>query len=181
MKTTHIKSNSGFTLIEILAATSILVMLMLAATSMLMTTVLSQARGSIRAQVKGEGSAIMQRIAYNLRNASEITSACTGADSSTISYKNIGSEIIYTFKEVSGTITLEDDSGSDPIVLHTGVVVPSELNLNCENDVGTGSKFITIGFKLTTNQEEDFKREGSTNTIYEEFTSSVQLRNYQAN
>ena len=179
MKTTKNNSVSGFTLIEILAATSILVMLMLAATSMLMTTVMSQARGSIRAQVKDEGAAIMQRITYNLRNASEITSDCSGVDSTEINYKNSGSENINTIAQSVDNITLEDANG--PIDLHTDAVTvkTNSFNITCTEDPGTGVKFITIDFTLTNKQEGEFN--SAENSISETFSSSVQLRNYQAN
>jgi len=182
VKITQNKSNSGFTLIEILAATSILVMLMLAATSMLMTTVMSQAKGSMRAQVKDEGAAIMQRISYNIRNASQITSACApdpGSSANTITYENYGTP--YTFGYSSYAITL-GDGVNPPVALHTSAVKAATAPaFTCTSDAGTGNKFITIDFTLTTNQTDDFKREGSTNVISEDFSSSVQFRNYQAN
>lgn len=179
MKKTPRIINSGFTLIEILAATSILVMLMLTATSMLMTTVLSQARGSIRAQLKDEGSAMMQRITYNLRNAGEITSLCapTGTTATQISYKNDAEETIYTFEKIGQTIALND--GTTPIILHTGAVLPSLFNVTCTSDEGSGMKFIIINLTLTNVQTGEFNADAGD--ITENFSSSVQFRNYQAN
>jgi len=172
VKTTKNNSVSGFTLIEILAATSILVMLMLAATSMLMTTVMSQARGSIRAQVKDEGAAIMQRITYNLRNAGGITSQCTtGSHATSINYKN--GDTTYAIAYASEKITL------DGTQLHTDAVKPTSFTVTCTGDDVTGVKFITIDFTLTNKQEGEFN--SAENSISETFSSSVQLRNYQAN
>ncbi len=170
---------AGFTLIEVLVSTGLLVLLLMTATTMMMTFLVSNAKTSIRHTVKGEGSFALAQIEHLIRNAETITANCaqTGTNNTTITMKNFDDANTYT-------LGISSSGGTNQISYQNTVTLSSELFTSTNADVtnfnlkcyGTDSqnRRIEISFDLTRTV---VSVQANTNPITENFRSVVQVRN----
>ncbi len=171
---------AGFSLIEVLVSTALLVLLLMTATTMMMTFLVSNAKTSIRHTVKGEGSFALAKMEHLIRNAETITTPnCTqdGANNAAITMKNFDDTNTYT-------LAISSSGGTNQISYQNTVTLSSELFTSTNADVtnfnlkcyGTDSqnRRIEILFDLTRTV---VSVQANTNPITENFRSVVQVRN----
>lgn len=154
--------NQGFTLIELLVTTAITAIILLTASTVLMTFFLSNTRTNVRRQVKSEGTRALARIEHVARGAK--------------SCSNSGSSLILTNLDDS-TTSFYVDSTTNLIMqtpplesLLTDFVVTGSPTLLCQADPTTGKQYVEINFNVTNNLS-------ATSAITETFTTFVVLRN----
>lgn len=167
------KRKNGFTLLELLVATSLTVILLLGVSSVFMTFMLTEARTNLRRQVQSEGAEIISRMEFLIRNSKALTSCTTassiqfttveqgGGASNTITLSQSGTDVRYQLDTASGVGT--------PVVLNSPESKVNSLSFACTEDATTGKRVVIISFNLVRTDV------GSSAT--ESFKSYVQLRN----
>lgn len=161
-------SKSGFTLIELMVVTTIVVLLLLSVSSMFMTFMLSNARTNITRQIKAEGSEMISQMEFVLRNARSTSLSCSAAGSgNTIGSGGVnitdadGNIVVLAYN--ANRITL----GGKP--LNSNFVVSTAPTLTCYQD--TNNLKTSVGIRFTLSRTED------SSTLQEDFTALTQLRN----
>lgn len=171
------RSQSGFTLIELMITTAISAVLLLAVSSVFMVTLLGNARASIKQQISDEGKYALEQMKFILRNSVALSDSqdCL-ADQPTFSIVNQDSSEVQ-FSLATQALHIQRKEASDENFPNTGTstaltstaVVASNLQFSCEVLPATGQKNITVSFILAKTQD-------SVN-LSETFSSIVQLRN----
>lgn len=174
MKQTVQRIKNGFTLIELLVVTSIVIMLLLTISSMFMTFLISNARTNISRQIKAEGSEMIDRMEFVLRNArsvnqtSGVSITCSQAGS-----VNTVSGTGFNITDVDGNVINISYAGNRILLagkeLNSTFVVSSAPTLTCYRDPNNQKTTIGIRFSLT--------RTENSSTLQEDFTALAQLRN----
>ena len=170
------QKQAGFTLIELMIVTSLMVILSLTVSSMFMTFLITNARTNTRNTLKVEGSYALSQMEFMLRNSyqlvdNQFTQVCQSSMDS------------IALESLDGGVTefmLEDDNGIDKIASNSGVYLTSDtvmaenLVFSC-TEAYSGVRSVQIDFDLTKVVPS------VTNTTNEEssqhFTSVVSLRN----
>jgi prepilin-type N-terminal cleavage/methylation domain-containing protein len=164
------KMKAGFTLIELLVVTSIVVLLLLTISAMFMTFLLSNARTNVTRQIKAEGSEMIDRLEFVLRNARSVNQT---------SGVSIGCVQGGTANGVNGTGFNITDVNGNPIkisfdgsrillsdkALNSTFVVSENPVLTCYQDPNNQKTTIKVQFSL------------ESSNIQEDFSATVQLRN----
>ena len=171
-----IRNRSGFTLIELLIVVSITVILMLTASVLFMTFLISSSKINSAQLVKQEGRYALQQMEFLLRNAlellpNELDQECE-ADMSEIKFLSIDGGITSLgIEEVDGTNKIASNSGI--YLTSNAVEVTNGPIFDCTQDSDQSHPHINITFTL---------RKGTpgldqTRDIVEEtFTTSTTLR-----
>lgn len=84
MMTSPIQHRRGFTLVETLIALGLIAVLAAVVTSMLAAVLKSERRNRVIADVAFQGTALIQAIAQDIRNASAVTSPAAGVTSTSL-------------------------------------------------------------------------------------------------
>lgn len=167
------KRKNGFTLLELLVATSLTVILLLGVSSVFMTFMLTEVRTNVRRQVQAEGAEIISRMDFLIRNSKTLASCTTansiqfttveqsGGASNTITLSQSGTDVRYQLDTAAGLGT--------PVALNSADSQINSLSFACTEDAATGKRVVIISFNLV-------KTSGG-NTATENFKSYVQLRN----
>lgn len=161
---------AGFTLIELLVTTVISAMILLTASSILMTFFVSNSRTTLRRQIKAEGSRALSRIEFIARGAE----SCTQEGTDTITFTNVDGTG-YKFYKNNDNLTMQklnadgSNSGS-PENLLTNFVIAKAANfwLRCQTVALTTKQYADVRFDVTS---------AETSTVSETFTSLTALRN----
>jgi type II secretory pathway pseudopilin PulG len=172
-------TSQGFTLIELLVVAGLAIILILGATSLFYTSLISSTRQDILRAVKQEGDYSINQMEFLLRNAvrfeanpsSPTSPLCTTSmQSITIRSKDEG---ITTLAVVNNKIA--SISGSQT-AYYTSDAVTLENQAPLFDCIQTGNVggYVTIHFTLTK-QNTDYS---IPNTVSETFTTSVNLRTY---
>ncbi len=152
----NLSQSRGFTLIELLIVSAISVILMVAVSSMFITSINTATRTHARQIIKAEGAAVMSQMGFFLRNAKGLTTCPASATS--ISVINMdGGTTVY---KLSGSAL-----ASNSATMTSSSVTLSNLNFACTTDTVTGEKFVIISFRVTKGDQN------------EDFSSTVTLRN----
>lgn len=162
------KSNqTGFTLIELLVVISITVIMMLTASVLFMTFLISNSKINGSQLVKQEGEYALNQIEFLLRNALEIL-----PNSSSQECEENMTEI--KFKSLDGGITtlgIENDNGTNKIASNSGIFLTSGAVtitqgpiFNCTQETDQSHPHINITFTLRKgtpgiDQERDITEE----------------------
>jgi prepilin-type N-terminal cleavage/methylation domain-containing protein len=166
---------NGFTLIELLVVISITVVLMLTASILFMTFLISNAKISSSQLVKQEGQYTLNQIEFLLRNAVEILPNSYG-------YECVAgmTEIRFrSFDNGTTTIWVEDDGGVGKIASNSGQYFTSDavevtgINFDCSQSNDESHPHVNITFSLrrgTPGVDQD--RE----IVEETFTTSTTIR-----
>lgn len=171
MKTRAVTNKKpGFTLIEVLVVSAILVMLLLTASTMFMTFLVSNAKTNVRQQLKAEGQQVLSKIEYDLRNARAITSTCPGTSNS-ITYTDL-SNTSHTIDRASNTIRIDANAITTPYASATS------LTFTCEENADSGSTFVSFNFVLANRNAAEIGRNTNAGQITESFFGRVSLRNF---
>jgi prepilin-type N-terminal cleavage/methylation domain-containing protein len=168
-------SQRGFSLIEILVSTTLLVLMLMTATTMFMTFLVSNAKTNVRHTIKGEGAAALSRMEFLIRNAESVTANCApgGTSNVSITIKNFGDSKTYTLSIVSDKIRYAATDGTSTELLNsttTNAIAPAFFN--CYGNTNSNRR-IEISFAL----EATADTLNSGTSISESFRSTVQIRN----
>ncbi|MBT3250111.1 MAG: type II secretion system protein [Candidatus Pacebacteria bacterium] len=170
-----IKEKSGFTLIELLIVTSITVILLLSASVLFMTFLISNSKINSEQLVKQEGQHALSQIEFLLRNALEILPNELGQEC------ELGMTEIKFFSIDGGTTSLkkEDVDGNNKIASNSSYLTSSTVEItdgptfNCTQDNDESHPHINISFTLrkgTPGLDRD------RDIVEEIFTSSTTVR-----
>lgn len=111
-------SGKGFTLIELLVVISLVGMIMVATVGLLFSVIRASRKSESQNRVKQAGSHALELLSSKIRNAQEITSACSGSSDSNVQIKNPdGLETILKCDLVNHKISSESAATSDEVDL----------------------------------------------------------------
>lgn len=170
--------NSGFTLIELLVVVTLSIVLMLAASAIFMTFLISNTKTSTNQLVKSEGDFALSQMEFLLRNALELLPNING-DTCTANM----SEIVLKSND-NGITTLftETDNGAAKIASNSGVYLTSgsiELSsepvFNCIQSADKLSNYVNISFTLRKGTPGI---DQARDIVEETFTTGVNLRSF---
>lgn len=164
---------TGFTVLEVMIVLLMSSMLMLAASSVFLTMLTSRARSATDQILKSEGNYALQRMEFLIRNGISLQ-----PNSQSIICDDDPTMTNLVVKSVDGGVTtfslLPDlNDGSHPkIASNSGTYLTSSAvevsqgpTFTCNEDVTTGSRFVTIDFTLSKNNRS------------QRFSTSVNMRN----
>lgn len=158
----HISREAGFTLVELLVTTAITSIIILAASTLLMTFFLSNSRTTIRRQIKAEGNRALARIEFVARGGQD----CENVSSTEVEITNLGGNSTTVFNYSENNITITQDG--DTTELLTAFSLSDGSVISCEEE---GDKHYIRASLVIRNTDD------SEATIEETFTSFTVLRN----
>ena len=151
---THRHKTGGFTLIELLVTTAITAIILLTASTMLMTFFLSNTRTTIRRQIKAEGNRAMSRIEFVARGAKDCVQNGTMVTLTPLEGSDVTFNVVGTNIQMNGSENLLSDFSAG-----TGTTIA------CLNE--SGKQYVRVNLILTN----------TSAAISETFTSFTVLRN----
>ncbi len=157
------KTNSGFTLIEVLVVTSIAVMIILASTALFFTFMIGTSRTNLRQKIKTNGRNALSKIKFLVRNSRSIQSC----SSNSLEVENLDGR--------TSTIHITDNkiassSSSTDYFLTSEEVTVSNLNFDCYQN--QASQYVEVNFTLSKGDSTD-----DLETFDENFSTGILLRN----
>ena len=167
---------SGFTLIELMIVTSLMVILTLTVSAMFMTFLITNARTNTKNTLKVEGSYALSQMEFLLRNSYKLvensdTQTCQSSMDS-IRLESIDGGQTEFFLETAGSTTkIASNSGE---YLTSDAVLAENLSFNC-TEASSGNHTVTIDFDLTklVPSVSNTTNEDST----QHFSANISLRN----
>jgi len=173
-------SSSGFTLIEMLVVISLVVMLMLVATSLFLTTLIGNTKTAISQNIKEEGEYALSQIEFLLRNAvaleeNSLGQTCTSGMSE-IAFKSIDNGIT--------TLLLEEDpndnhlkiaSNSGIYLTSGGVDITEGPTFDCTQTTDLNQTHVKVSFTLRSG---DPGVDDPRDIVQETFSTGVNLRSF---
>jgi prepilin-type N-terminal cleavage/methylation domain-containing protein len=171
-------STKGFTLLELLIVVSLVVILMLSATSLFLTFLIGNSKSNAIQTVKNEGTYALSQMEFLIRNAINIA-----PNSSDVSCgEDMNEFVIVSIDGNSTTFFAEEDNGVDKIASNSGVYLTSdEVELvagpefDCAQASGSNQSYVNVSFTL---------RKGSpgvdqaTEIVEQQFETSVNIRSF---
>lgn len=162
-------SKAGFTLIELLVTTALTTIILLTASTILMTFFLSNTRTSIRRQIKAEGARALARIEFIGRGARSCNTTGGG-----ITFVNLD--------DTQATFLVDGNRNLIMQNKNAGGTVLSTEELLAEYQVGAGQTFTCVPASPTQSKsyaDIRFNVVNTATTISESFTTLVVMRNSQ--
>lgn len=167
---------NGFTLLELLVATSLTIILLLGVSSVFMTFMLGEARSNVRRQVQSEGAEIISRMEFLLRNSRALTACTSGSSISFTTMDGDGTNTVVILPKNQGVVYRLDKvdasgatiSGAEETLNPSDTIIEN-LSFQCSQDVTTQKRVVVISFQA--------KKTKSGVEAREIFKSYVQLRN----
>jgi prepilin-type N-terminal cleavage/methylation domain-containing protein len=180
--------SSGFTLIEVLVVSGITVLLLLATTSLFVSFIIGNAKTNLRHRLKGVGDNAVERMEFLLRNASQVTSACTqtGSSSNSITFSKIDStsatlDTVLPADENHYRLRLIEASGNSylsPADIDVQQVADADPDTNLFTCFQNGpAQYVEINLTLTIGTPNDDPNEFNTSSYQQNFHGGVLLRN----
>lgn len=168
---------AGFTLIELMVTTVITTILLLTASTILMTFFLTNSRTAVRRQIKTEGARALDRIEFVARAAQDCTdtngvSNTTGSDITFTNTDGTTTEFKTALKDgVNNLVMINQPANTEEYLISNFSVAMTDgqFLLACVQESGTNKKYANIRFNLTN----------LSTTITENFTTLTVLRNSQ--
>lgn len=167
------KTQGGFTLIELLVTTAITAMILLTASSILMTFFVSNTRTTLRRQIKSEGNRALSRVEFIARGAQR----CADVSDQTITFTYVDGESYVFDKTDDDNLTMQrlDNAGSpvgaqESLLTNFVIARDGDFRLQCVTEPNSTKQYANIRFDVTTANAE-------TATVVESFTTLVSLRN----
>lgn len=156
-------------------------MLLMGATAMLMSFLVTSAKTSVRQSIKGEGNFALSKIEYLIRNAESLTpdqNACTAGGSGTntsLTLKLYDDPNTYVLKkgDSNNQLAYINQTLSSTEYLTSSNTTLSNLSFVCYGVTG-GSRRIDTTFTLTQNVDTV---QSSPSVVSETFRSVIQIRN----
>lgn len=173
----QINQNSrGFTLIELLIVISLTVILMLSASVLFMTFLISNSKINSAQLVKQEGRYALQQMEFLLRNALEILPNGLSQECET----DMSEIVFYSLDGGTTSLGIEDDGGVNKIASNSGIYLTSDAvtitdgpTFSCVQDSDESHPHISITFTLrkgTPGLDRD------RDIVEETFSTSTTLR-----
>lgn len=165
VKAAQSAQNRGFTLIELLVTTAITSIILLSATTILMTFFLSNTRSTVRRQIKAEGNRALSRMEFVIREGE----SCSSNADELIIVDLQGNTTTFSKSEVAGNITMTPPTPSEKLISAFSLPATSaQTELSCITE--NNKQYVQVDFTVTNNA-------GSTTAITERFSSFTVLRN----
>jgi len=171
---------NGFTLVELLIVVTLSVMLLLGASAMFMTFLLSNSRLNSEQIIENEGTFALQQMTFLIRNAVEIV-----PNSSDITCQQDMTEL--RLKSIDGgttTLTSEIDSSDDSLKIASGSGVYLTSNavdlvegpiFDCTEQSDGQQQFVNVSFTLRKGTPNvDLERD----VLEQEFQEGVVIRSF---
>ncbi|OGG13677.1 hypothetical protein A2773_00080 [Candidatus Gottesmanbacteria bacterium RIFCSPHIGHO2_01_FULL_39_10] len=168
---------TGFTLIEILIAVSLIGIMMIAISQVFISILQTQTKGEIIKGVKQNGDYAFSVMESMIRNAKEVTdpdpTSC-GSQVDEISIKNVDDYITRFYCTGGATSRVSSRSATSDLFLTSSEVVASNCHfiVNCPS---SSPKYVWITFTLSQVNVSA----GTEGTATETFEGTVSLRNYE--
>ncbi len=170
------RTQTGFTVIEVMVVVMLMVLLTLTASSVFITMLSSRARSSSYQLVRSEGAYAISQIEFLIRNAVKILPTVSNPSITCRPTTPLNEIVLQSsdggltrfYKQVDNS-----DGGVAKIASNSGVYLTSGAvtvddgpNFTCIDNPDSGSRFILVDFTLSKN--------GRT----QKFSSTVNMRNY---
>jgi len=175
---------SGFTLIEVLVVVSLTVMLLLTASTLFMTFLISNTKTSSNILIKNEGNYANAQIEFLIRNAVDILPnsddqiCAAGMDELVLKSIDGGITTITAVDDISDSSASKIASSSgtvDRFLTSSSITLLSGPTFNCTQTADQASPYITTTFTLQKGTPGvDLDRDVSQQS----FGSSVSIRNF---
>jgi len=183
--TPHLKlakhsSQAGFTLLEIIVATSITVIMMIAASNLFLATLRSNGKDTQVTTIKADGDYALGQMEFLLRNAlllvpNPITPAAPicANNMSNITLKSLDGGVT-TLGTTNNLVSSKSATAALPEYLTTTGTTLSNLHFDCSQAGNNYGTYVTISFTLTKNEANA----NQLNPISQNFQTSVVIRSY---
>ncbi len=175
-----IYSQAGFTLLEVVVATTITVIMMIAATGLFLSTIRSNSKGTQVSEVKTEGDYALSQIEFLLRNAISVvqnpqsnTDPICENNMDSISFKEIDGGIT-TLGSVNSLIASKSATAATASYLTTPATVLSNLKFDCSQAGTNYGTYVTASFSLS----KDDTAANTPTTLTQDFKTGVAIRSY---
>lgn len=156
---------AGFTLVELLVTTAITSIILLSASTILMTFFLSNSRTTIRRQIKSEGNRALGRIEFIARGGQSCTNL---AGNTGVTITSLGGDSVTTLTDTGTNITISVDGGTAQPLLTAFSLADTASVIRCETE--GGKQYIRASLVITNSDTAD-------GAVTETFTSFTVLRN----
>lgn len=159
---------AGFTLIELLVTTAITSILMLTATSILMTFFLSNNRTAIRRQIKAEGSRAESKLEFIARGASDCSSIANGVR---FTYPPVNGNSPVTYDVTKTATAIQVVTTAPPAAAVTEQLFSNfsspegSVTLQCVTEPNSTKKYANIKFDLTNSENSEVSESFSVLTV----------------
>jgi prepilin-type N-terminal cleavage/methylation domain-containing protein len=181
MNNLHNHTHAGFTLIELLVVVSLSVMLMLTASTLFMSVLLSNNKATSSQQVKAEGEYALSQISFLIRNAIQLENyyadqAKCQEDMTAIVLKSLDGGQTILFPETDPSDNKVKIASNSGIYLTSGAVtLTAGPVFNCYEGTDELSSYVQVEFSLRKGTPgQDDPKEISEET----FRTSVNVRSY---
>ncbi len=175
-----LEAQAGFTLLEVVVATSITVIMMLAATSLFLATLRSNTKDTQVTSIKQEGDYALSQMEFLLRNAISVVqdpqfplSPVCQSNMDSISFKLLDGGIT-TLSASNGLIASKSATAANPVYLTSPATVLTNLKFDCSQAGTNYGTYVTASFSLA----KDENNANTPNTITQDFRTSVSVRSY---
>lgn len=171
---------AGFTLLEIVVATTITVIMMIAATGLFLTTIRTNNKGAQISSIKSEGDYALSQIEFLLRNATAIVvnPAATAAPACASGMTNISLKLVdggtTTLSNLNGLIASKSATAATAKYLTSPAATLSNLTFDCTQAGKNYGTYVTVSFTLA----KDEANSNQPNTQTQDFKTSVNVRSY---
>ncbi len=173
-------NQEGFTLLEVVVATAITVIMMIAASGLFLATVRTNTKDSQLSSVKTDGDYALSQMEFLLRNAiavvpnplTPVAPSCTLAMPS-ISFKLLDGGIT-TLQTTNSLIASKSSTAALPVYLSTPATTLTNLNFDCSQAGTNYGTYVTVSFTLSKNEANS----NLPNTITQSFQTGVSIRSY---
>ncbi|CAN5311412.1 hypothetical protein BH10PAT2_BH10PAT2_2170 [soil metagenome] len=174
------KLQAGFTLLEVVVATAITVIMMIAASGLFLATLRTNTKDSQVTAIKTDGDYAISQIEFLLRNAvsvipdplSPTSPSCVNGMSS-ITFKEVDGGIT-TLSSSNGLIASRSAVQASPAYLTTPSTTLSGLQFDCSQAGTNYGTYVTVSFSL----DKDEANSNQPNTLTQQFQTSVNVRSY---
>ncbi len=173
-------AQAGFTLLEVVVATAITVIMMIAATGLFLATLRTNTKDNQVTSVKTDGDYAISQIEFLLRNAVSIVPnpatptapSCTSGMQS-ITFKLIDGGIT-TLGSSNGLIASKSAAVASTAYLTSPATTLSDLTFDCSQAGTNYGTYVTVSFSLS----KDETNSNLPNTLTQDFKTSVNVRSY---
>ena len=171
--------SGGFTLIELLAVVSLSVILMMTATSLLISFTTGSLRNQRAREVKSEGTYALSAMKQQLQNsASLVTNSdlqlCENSMNK-IAFRALDNGVTEFMLETDAEVTKIASNSGKYLTSESVTIIDDQLNFNCVESPSGDSAYVTISFGLRVGNPV---ADRAAEVAEQYFTTGVTLRNY---
>lgn len=171
---------AGFTLLEVTIATSITVIMMIAASGLFLATIRTNSKSAQVTSIQTDGDYALGQMEFLLRNAISLvqnpqnsSAPICAANMSNISFKMIDGGIT-TLMASNNLIASKSATAATPAYLTTPATTLSNLVFNCSQAGTNYGTYVTVSFTLS----KDETNSNQPNTQTQNFQTSAAIRSF---